>query len=879
MIRTGLPFSPSRSRFQIAYLSLVIAIGFGLRVAELNSLPLSLSLDEAVNGLDALRLLRAGWITPFLQNNFGRETLFFYLQALALQFYGINFFSLRFVSVLTGTLTIPLLYIAGRRLRLENLPASQPVSLKMTSLLAATGLAVSYWHIYFSRVGLRAIILPPLLLGSVWCFWQGWYTLPDSSRPRKSHQRRWLVAAGFLLGLTFYTYLAARLLPLLFITFFATELVINKSGLKERISGFLTFSLAIILAAIPLALYFCQNPHALGSRTQTISIFATGAPLHTLTRNLTALLQIYFLGGAWLGQWPALNVLSALGFLTGLLVCLYRIRQATSRFLLLWWIIGATPTVLTQQNWGATTTILRSIVAWPALFLISAIGLTTLVRLALTRISKLRTPKSAGMHSKWLIASPLFLLLVFGGLVSTYNYFFVWATTYNHKSNDGPVYLARYLNGQTNQISLIPLRFFQESVTSFLLQAAYPNLSNIDINSLHTLLESNPQASPEQVPATYLLPDTSTAESAFVLLVPSVKGQGTAYLLPPLTPPKIKTLSDHTRATAPLSTILNGKREPVAKVYPLVVGAPFLPDEPLPMQPAQVNFNNDVWLTGYHVEPSVAKPGETIALYINWQVKHFIDGDYYLFFHLFDILEAQRRGQSNLPLNSIIQNPHRWSAPLNFIDIYHFRLPSDSLEGIYLFEMGLYHNFSLERLPVIGGEANQLPDDKVILGKFHVQLQPSRPPEYPIRAQFGDSLVLVGGDFPIRTLHPGQTLTYTLHWQALSSIGRDYTVFNHLVDAEGNLRAQQDNMPLMNRYPTSMWDPDEIVMDPYTVPLPSDLEPGPYTLRIGLYEPETGQRLPLKDEAQDFVELPGFITLTQVENAMDRDATSTEIVR
>ncbi len=111
-------------RLYLIYLSLIIALAFALRVVKLNSLPLSLNLDEASNGLDALQLFRLAWLsrfTPFLQNNFGRETLFFYGQALALQVFGISFFSLRFSSVLAGTLTIPLLYIVARRLQLDNL--------------------------------------------------------------------------------------------------------------------------------------------------------------------------------------------------------------------------------------------------------------------------------------------------------------------------------------------------------------------------------------------------------------------------------------------------------------------------------------------------------------------------------------------------------------------------------------------------------------------------------------------------------------------------------------------------------------------------------------------------------------------------------------
>jgi hypothetical protein len=162
------------------------------------------------------------------------------------------------------------------------------------------------------------------------------------------------------------------------------------------------------------------------------------------------------------------------------------------------------------------------------------------------------------------------------------------------------------------------------------------------------------------------------------------------------------------------------------------------------------------------------------------------------------------------------------------------------------------------------GEANQPPEDRIFLGKFHVRLHPPSPPEYPVHAQFGNSLVLAGGDFPERTLHPGQVLTYTLHWQAIDSIAQDYTVFNHLLDVEGNIVAQRDSMPQQDQYPTSLWDAGEIVMDQRSIPLPTELEPGAYSLRIGLYESETGQRLPLVNEARDFVELPHFVIIESV---------------
>ncbi len=843
-----LPFS----NLPLYYLLLVILLAFGLRLVHLNDLPLSLSLDEAVDGLDALQLFRLRWLTPFLQNNFGRETLFFYLQGLILQLGGISFFSLRFSSVLAGTLTIPLLYLVGQRLGREH-STLQGSNSHLVGLLAATGLVVSYWHIYFSRVSLRAILLPPLLLGLIWCFWQGWYPLrPQSRRAR----RVWLSTAGFLLGLSFYTYLAARLLPLLFIIFMVLEILRSTSARISRLMDGLVFGASATLTALPLLLYFQQNPQALNSRTQAISIFAGSNPLETLFSNFLALLRLHFLGNTWLGHWPALDLVSALGLFLGLTICLYHVKKPVSQFLLLWWVIGTAPILLSRQDWEATTTLLRGIMAWPALYLLSAIGLTALTKHLggwIQQHQKMRFSPllSASLH----LHAPLLLLLIFGGLTTIYAYFFVWANTYNNFS-DHPPQIARYLNSQTSQLSLTPLQFYGESVVNFLLQAHYPNLRNTDSTTLRRLLAAHQ-------PSVYLLPNEATAESVFVLLEPAAHSQGTAYLLPPLTPAQVEALSNQTRQTVPLSTVLDGEQEPIAQVYPLAAEAPFLPTGPdeLSWRSLQASFNHDILLANYRVEPAVVKPGQTVTLFLNWQTQRPVDGEYDLFVHLFEVSQEQRWGQLNVPLAGVLYNAHRWPVGLTVPDVLPFTLPAAAPDGVYRFELGLYYPATQQRLPVTSS-ANSPAADRLILGKVHVWRQPPAPPQYPLaNLHFGDSIALIGFDLPTSTLSPGQILSFALHWQALTTIPQNYTVFTHLLDAAGKLKVQQDNPPQQGRYPTSWWDPGEIVIDSYSLALPPDLAPGLYTLQVGWYEPETGQRLLLKNGDADFVNLPNFIKL------------------
>lgn len=842
---------------------LVILLAFGLRVVALNSLPLSLSLDEATNGLDALWLIRLAQFTPFLQNNFGRETLYFYLQGLGLWLYGISFFSLRYISVLLGTLTVPLLYVVGGRLGLSNLcwPEisksalnQQKPQMNIVGLLAATGLAFSYWHIFFSRLGLRAILLPPLLLGLIWCFWRGWY-----GSPKEQRRRLWLVMAGFLLGLSGYTYLAARLLPLLFTVFVAQEIVRHKSGRIKKITDFFIFGATATLVATPLMIYFQQNPQGFSRRIQNISIFPSGDSLNLLSDNLAALLQIHFLGGTWLEKWPALNLLSALGLALGLLVCVYHFKKPPFLFLLLWWAIGITPVLASEQDWERQSTILRGIVAWPAIFLISAVGLTVLAKKAAnTLINAWPSMKKYAPNHEMVFNGLFSLLFIFAGVSGIYNYFWAWAKFY-HKFSDDPTRIVRYLNDQTDQMTLIPAKVYGQHIVNFLLQARYPILTNIDTHGLQALLASNRSS-------VYLLLDRSAGESLFVLLVPEANGQGTAYLLPPLTFPQVEALYNNTERISPLATLLDSQQTAIAHVYPLQADASFLPDASWPTHPIEANFNDKILLTGYRIDPPSIKPNETTMLYLTWQAQQPIDGSYQLFIHLYNISHNQRQGQVNAPLKGMLFHAHRWPVGLTVPDIHYFHLPEDAPEGPYLFEMGLYHTDSQGRLPIMAS-ADQPLDDKITLGKLQVRQHPPPPPQYPFADyQFEANIRLTGLDLPASPLQPGQTLTYTLHWQATGPISQSYTVFTHLLDAEGNLQAQLDRIPQQGHYPTTWWSAGETVMDPYALPLPDNLAAGPFKLRVGLYLPETGQRLRLKNNHQDFIDLPIPITITTVRN-------------
>jgi hypothetical protein len=95
------------------------------------------------------------------------------------------------------------------------------------------------------------------------------------------------------------------------------------------------------------------------------------------------------------------------------------------------------------------------------------------------------------------------------------------------------------------------------------------------------------------------------------------------------------------------------------------------------------------------------------------------------------------------------------------------------------------------------------------------------------------------------TVERGGLVEVNLQWQALTTIGEDYTVFVHLVGPDGALHGQVDYWPQGGTLGTSQWRPGQVIDDPYRVPVAGDAPPGEYSVHIGFYLLATLERLPV----------------------------------
>ena len=334
------------------------ALAAALRLLFLADSPPGLYHDEAFNGLDALRVLEGEHAVYFAANR-GREPLFIYLIAATVGALGRSPGALRLAAALCGTLTVPATYLMVRAWFNRR-----------TAVLSAAIIATTYWHVHLSRVGFRAVALPLAIALTVWV----------GGRAFQLRRRDTWLLTGFLYGVCFYTYVAARFTPVAVLGFAAFLLL---TGEKERLwpEG-AYFAVGTLLTLVPLGVYALNDWEAVMGRPGQVSVFnplINGGNLPgILVRQLISTLGMFFVRGDTIPRHnlpgrPVFDPLMASAMVLGASLAAVRARrgQTGSGLTLLWVGLMLIPTWLAED----APHFLRAVGVLPLLVVLPALGL------------------------------------------------------------------------------------------------------------------------------------------------------------------------------------------------------------------------------------------------------------------------------------------------------------------------------------------------------------------------------------------------------------------------------------------------------------------------------------------------------------------------
>jgi 4-amino-4-deoxy-L-arabinose transferase-like glycosyltransferase len=113
----------------------------------------------------------------------------------------------------------------------------------------------------------------------------------------------------------------------------------------------------------------------------------------------------------------------------------------------------------------------------------------------------------------------------------------------------------------------------------------------------------------------------------------------------------------------------------------------------------------------------------------------------------------------------------------------------------------------------------------------------------PLNVTFDGQIELLGAEVDRVVAQPGDPIKVTMYWRALRPIDTSYVEFVHLIDEQGIMVAQRDTWPGRGMYPTTLWQPGEVIADSLELYVPDGaFAPNNATLKVGLYE-QGGPRL------------------------------------
>lgn len=346
--------------------SLIFIVIFGalLRLAAVLTTP-GLWGDEATNGNDALLANQHGFAWFYEANN-GREGLYINFMAILFRIFGSGVFTLRLTSALIGLAVLPVFFylVRGVLVRLDVKRSTTP------ALISTLLLAVSHWHLAFSRIGFRAS-LGILML----CL--GLHLLLKARG-----QRIWLLLSGLIIGLGMHTYIAFRLIPIIFIAYLLIETEVS-SNFKERVSNFFIWFIGFMIAFAPLLNYFMKNPGSFTGRSSQVSVLASEAPIANLAASTGKTAVMFNLSGDCnarhgINCFPQLDPLTGIFALLGIVAIFALFRKGWNHktklaiFLLL--LFGATllPSIITIPS--ELPHALRVLLALPIIFIFASYG-------------------------------------------------------------------------------------------------------------------------------------------------------------------------------------------------------------------------------------------------------------------------------------------------------------------------------------------------------------------------------------------------------------------------------------------------------------------------------------------------------------------------
>ncbi len=258
--------------------------------------------------------------------------------------------------------------------------------------------------------------------------------------------------------------------------------------------------------------------------------------------------------------------------------------------------------------------------------------------------------------------------------------------------------------------------------------------------------------------------------------------------------------------------------------------------------PLEQDFLGTIRLVGYDLPISKGlKVGDQETLSLYWQARRKTNRDLGAALFLRDENGEEMVGET-VRLAGNAYPTTRWSQGEILKGYHDFTLHADAKPGT--------HQLVLRLMDMTSGEA--IKQAEMDIGSVQVEDRPRNftwpSVQNPTRVNLGNKVELGGYDLETNKAAAGDTLRLKLYWRTLAEMETSYKVFVHLLGEDNQIWGQRDSFPGQGTLPTSGWMEGEVIADEYLLEVDPEAPPGQYRLKVGMYDPLSGERLPVIDE-------------------------------
>lgn len=267
---------------------------------------------------------------------------------------------------------------------------------------------------------------------------------------------------------------------------------------------------------------------------------------------------------------------------------------------------------------------------------------------------------------------------------------------------------------------------------------------------------------------------------------------------------------------------------------------PPVPDNLAIENPMRVTMAPGLELLGYELGLKKLGPGQRLPVTLYWRAASSLSTDYGVLFEARSVA-GNEGGSWTDRLGSVLYPTSKWRRGEVQVSLHQLQMPPNARSGTYVLNV---------RLLDVGSGATA---GREILGKLEFVERARRfetpQVEYAVGADLNNVAQLIGYDLPQTTVRAGEAFPITLYWRALEQTTTSYATFIHVLGPDGSIRGQWDSIPGAGTLPTTGWVKGEVITDRYMIPMGPDAPPWEYTIVVGMYDPQTGQRLPVVGDA------------------------------